>query len=79
MAFWPRMTVPSASWAPRGVCSSARMAGSTRLPFGIRATRLNKKMAASREPTNRRTPAKKKLPAQARCDQARSADGAPAG
>lgn len=63
MAFWPRMTEPSASWAPRGVCSSARMAGSTRLPSGMRATRLNRKIAASREPTNRRAPAKKKLPA----------------
>ena len=135
IAFWPRMTVPSASWAPSvegssvqmagitcthvqqlppaaraalqlqaslaplgapaaaagraagaprwpaashccstasqalalrpGLSSLTQRAGGTSLPSGMRATRLNRKMAASREPTNRRVPAKKKLPAHA--------------
>ena len=43
--------------------SSVQMAGSTSEPSGIRATRENRKMAASREWKNMRAPAKKKLPA----------------
>lgn len=63
MAFCPRMRVPSASWAPSTMRSSVRMAGSTRLPSGMQATRANMKMAASRERRNKRAPAKKKFPA----------------
>ena len=64
--FCPRMIVPSMSSAPRVMLPSVRMAGSTRLPSGMRATRLNRKIAASRERKNSRAPAKKKFPAAPR-------------
>lgn len=59
------MMVPLAISAPSVMRSSVQMAGSTREPSGMRATRLNRKMAASSERKNRRAPAKKKLPAWA--------------
>lgn len=43
----PMMSEPSASSAPRLMWSSVRMTGSTSEPSGMRATRENRKMAAS--------------------------------
>ncbi len=57
------MMVPFAISAPSVMRSSVQMAGSTREPSGMRATRLNRKIAASSERKNSRAPAKKKLPA----------------
>ncbi len=65
ISFWPRMTAELASSAPRVMRSSVQMAGSTRDPSGMRATRLNRNIAASNERKNSRAPAKKKLPAHA--------------
>lgn len=51
------------SSAPRVMTLSVQMAGMTREPSGMRATRLKRKIAASRDRRNTRAPAKKKLPA----------------
>ena len=50
------------SSAPSVMRSSVQMAGSTIEPSGMRATRENRKMAASRDWKKMRAPAKKKLP-----------------
>lgn len=51
------------SSAPKVMIPSVQMAGSTEEPSGMRATRENRKTAASSDRRNRRAPAKKKLPA----------------
>ena len=63
--------VPSASSAPSVMLPSVRMTGSTRLPSGMRATLLNKKIADSRERKKSLAPAKKKFPA---CSEALNLD-----
>lgn len=62
MQFWPLMTAPFSSSAPSVMTSSVTMAGSTVEPSGMRATRLNRKMALSMDRKKVRAPAKKKLP-----------------
>ena len=57
------MIVPFASSAPSVMFPSVRITGSTRLPSGMRATLLKRKMADSNDLKNNRAPAKKKLPA----------------
>ena len=55
--------VPFASSAPKVMLPSVRMTGSTRLPSGMRATLLKRKIADSKDLKKSRAPAKKKLPA----------------
>ena len=55
--------LPSANSAPKVMLPSVRMTGKTKLPSGIRATLLKRKIADSRDLKKSLAPAKKKLPA----------------
>ena len=59
------MTEPLSKTAPSVIRSSVEITGMTELPSGMRATRENRKMAASKLLKKVRAPAKKKFPARA--------------
>ena len=61
--FCPLMIIPLLRTAPRVMRSSVEMTGMTALPWGMRATREKRKMAASRLWKKVLAPPKKKLPA----------------
>lgn len=66
--FCPLMIAPLASSAPKVMLPSVRMTGKTRLPSGILATLLKRKIADSKDLKNSLAPAKKKFPtAMAQC------------
>lgn len=58
------MTRPLLRTAPRVMRSSVEMTGMTELPSGIRATRENRNIAASKLLKKVLAPAKKKLPTE---------------
>ena len=68
------MMEPSSKTAPSVMRSSVEMTGITELPSGMRATRENRKMAASRLLKKVRAPAKKKFPATVQQPLASSGD-----